>query len=87
MESNNTDMSWRKNGNCQGLDPNLFFPDSGEKSNEAKAVCIDCPVKKTCLEYAVANGIEHGVWGGSSQREIKRIIKARRLANQAINQS
>jgi WhiB family redox-sensing transcriptional regulator len=43
----------------------------------ARRVCADCPVKTECLEYALANRIDHGVWGGTSERERRRILKAR----------
>nr|MDQ6928977.1 WhiB family transcriptional regulator [Actinomycetota bacterium] len=46
----------------------------------ARRVCIDCPVKSPCLEYALANSIDHGVWGGASERERRRIARRRRLA-------
>jgi WhiB family redox-sensing transcriptional regulator len=37
-------------------------------------------VKATCLEYALENHIDHGVWGGCSERERRRILKRRRSA-------
>jgi WhiB family redox-sensing transcriptional regulator len=35
-------------------------------------------VKSPCLEYALYNRIEHGVWGGASERERRRIARRRR---------
>jgi len=37
-------------------------------------------VKTECLEYALSYRIDHGVWGGASERERRRILRARRLA-------
>jgi WhiB family redox-sensing transcriptional regulator len=37
-------------------------------------------VKTACLEYALYNRIEHGVWGGASERERRRIARRRRDA-------
>ena len=37
-----------------------------------------CPVKEPCLEHALAHRIDHGVWGGCSERERRRILKRRR---------
>jgi WhiB family redox-sensing transcriptional regulator len=37
-------------------------------------------VKDECLEHALVNRIDHGVWGGSSERERRRILKRRRIA-------
>jgi WhiB family redox-sensing transcriptional regulator len=41
-------------------------------------VCSECPVQLDCLEYALAYRIDHGVWGGASERERRRILKQRR---------
>lgn len=76
---------WSKNAACRGLDPDLFFPVKGEKTDEAKAVCEDCPVQEECLEYAVKKREKHGIWGGASERERRKIITVRRLANRAIS--
>ena len=46
----------------------------------ARRICAECPVKGACLEYALRNGIDHGVWGGTSERERRRIARRRRLA-------
>ena len=43
----------------------------------ARKVCSDCPVKSPCLEYALEHRIDHGVWGGTSERERRRILRAR----------
>ena len=48
--------------------------------DRARKICVDCPVIEQCLEYALDERIEHGVWGGCSERERRRILKRRRLA-------
>lgn len=35
----------------------------------AKAVCNLCPVRQQCLDYALSNREEFGVWGGSTGRD------------------
>ena len=45
----------------------------------AKRLCVNCAVRSECLEYALRNRIDHGVWGGTSERERRRILKSRRL--------
>jgi WhiB family redox-sensing transcriptional regulator len=65
--------AWMDHANCAGCDPNLFFPERGASTKEAKAVCAACVVRETCLEYAMAQGIKHGIWGGRSERERRRI--------------
>ncbi|MCP4434502.1 MAG: WhiB family transcriptional regulator [Actinomycetia bacterium] len=64
-------------GNCASSAPAMFFPSDGVGVEVAKRLCEDCPVAVTCLEYAIANRIDHGVWGGTSERQRRRIIKAR----------
>lgn len=58
---------------CRGLGADLFFPERGEPSEQIKAVCDGCPIKDACLEFALANDEEFGVWGGTSARERKRM--------------
>ncbi len=53
----------------------VMFPNSGRGVDDAREVCFECPVKSECLEFALANGIEHGVWGGESERSRRRILK------------
>lgn len=46
----------------------------------AKAVCAICVVQEDCLEFALRNRMPHGVWGGASERERRRMIRQRRLS-------
>jgi WhiB family redox-sensing transcriptional regulator len=43
----------------------------------ARRVCADCPVRDVCLEYALDHHIEHGVWGGASERARRRMALRR----------
>ncbi|MCP3936254.1 MAG: WhiB family transcriptional regulator [Actinomycetia bacterium] len=70
-------------GNCAERPPSEFFPSDGVGVDRARKVCATCPVKETCLEYALVNRIDHGVWGGASERERRRILKRRRIAAEA----
>lgn len=81
------DTNWMATGNCAEAPPDLFFPHDGVGVEKAKKVCIDCPVLEQCLEYALRNRIEHGVWGGCSERQRRRILKARRAAGLAVRAS
>ncbi len=47
--------------------------------DRARKICATCPVTATCLEYALENRIDHGVWGGCSERERRRILKRRKV--------
>jgi WhiB family redox-sensing transcriptional regulator len=65
-------------GKCRELPPETFFPSDGVGVEVARRICAECPVKAPCLEYALYNRIEHGVWGGASERERRRIARRRR---------
>ena len=77
------DRSWQDYANCLGVDPDLFFPERGASTREAKEVCRGCVVRMQCLEYALANGEKFGIWGGMSERERRRIRRARALARRS----
>jgi len=74
------DRSWQSKSNCMGVDPELFFPERGASTREAKEVCRGCVVREDCLEFALANGEKFGIWGGMSERERRRIRRQRALA-------
>lgn len=71
-------LSWRQRGACRGVDPDVFYPISDDEAEEAKSICRVCPVRESCLEYALANRERDGVWGGATERERRRIIRQRR---------
>ena len=75
--------SWQDQANCLGVDPDLFFPERGASTREAKEVCRGCVVREECLEYALSNGEKFGIWGGMSERERRRVRRARALARRA----
>ncbi|HEY7946114.1 MAG TPA: WhiB family transcriptional regulator [Acidimicrobiales bacterium] len=74
------DTDWMNQGKCKDIDPAVFFPSDGVGVQVAQRICAECPVKSPCLEYALASRIDHGVWGGASERERRRLLSRRRLA-------
>ena len=81
------DRSWQMQANCMGVDPDLFFPERGASTREAKEVCRGCVVRDDCLEFALANGEKFGIWGGMSERERRRLRRARALERRAATAS
>ena len=71
---------WQNRANCMGVDPDLFFPERGASTREAKEVCRGCVVREDCLEYALDNGEKFGIWGGLSERERRRLRRARAMS-------
>ncbi|MGA2522182.1 MAG: WhiB family transcriptional regulator [Acidimicrobiales bacterium] len=67
-------------GRCRDMDPAVFFPSDGIGVQNAQRICAECPMKVPCLEYALDNRVDHGVWGGTSERERRRILRRRRLS-------
>ena len=74
------DTEWMTRGKCRELDPALFFPSDGIGVQVAQRICAECPAKAECLEYALDNRVDHGVWGGASERERRRLLRQRRFA-------
>ena len=55
------------------------LPSDGVGVDKARKICDRVPVKPECLEYALTYRIDHGVWGGASERERRRILRRRRV--------
>jgi WhiB family redox-sensing transcriptional regulator len=75
---------WMARGKCKEVAPDVFFPSDGMGVLVAQRICAECPVSEACLEYALENHIDHGVWGGASERERRRILRRRRLSHAVV---
>ncbi|HLA93832.1 MAG TPA: WhiB family transcriptional regulator [Actinomycetota bacterium] len=77
---------WQFDAACRGEDSALFFaPGYFERREEkaarevrAKAICAGCPVRETCLEFALRIRESHGVWGGLNEQERRQVLRQRR---------
>src|SRR5215211_6937314 len=49
---------------CRLADPDLFFAEAPADVEEAKALCLACPVREACLAGALRRREPWGVWGG-----------------------
>lgn len=73
---------WQARGLCRDTDGDLFFPpahfehkpEREARERQAKAICAQCPVRRECLDWALATREPHGVWGGHSELERKQIL-------------
>ncbi|WP_225848229.1 WhiB family transcriptional regulator [Streptomyces sp. HPF1205] len=70
------DHSWQEDAVCQPtdynpVDPEWFFPEPEEtdKIRTAKALCAQCPVRRTCLDVALETGDVYGIRGGLTEEE------------------
>ena len=70
------DWRWQDRAACRGEDLMLFFGPDGERQpdreireRKAKQVCMGCPVRTDCLDYAVTRPERYGTWGGLNEDE------------------
>lgn len=68
-------LGWRQYAACAGSHPDLFFPERGGSQEAAKEVCRRCVVRLSCLDEHINE--KWGVWGGLSERERRRLRRAR----------
>lgn len=76
---------WQVRAACRGPQAAIFFPPSHferkdekeRRENRAKQICSTCPVRKSCLEYALGIKEPHGIWGGLNEAERKRVLAKR----------
>jgi WhiB family redox-sensing transcriptional regulator len=76
-----TEATWRAAAACQGESAVLFFapttlePRETKASREAaaRALCHACAVREPCLEYALLVQEPHGIWGGLTELERRRL--------------
>lgn len=80
--------SWKLEGVCATVDPELFFPDRDSSAEYnpalAKRICASCPVIAQCLEYALKHNEQHGIWGGASVVERRAMRRARGMTRERL---
>ncbi len=69
--------AWMADGPCRHHPTDVFFPSDGAGVERARAICARCPIAERCLDYALEHRIEHGVWGGASERARRRMLRDR----------
>jgi WhiB family redox-sensing transcriptional regulator len=77
IEDDDNPLAWQTDALCAQTDPEAFFPEKGGSTRDAKKICTTCEVKAQCLDYALANDERFGIWGGLSERERRRLRRAR----------
>ncbi|MDJ1136265.1 WhiB family transcriptional regulator [Streptomyces iconiensis] len=70
------DHTWHNQAAClptttNPVDPEIFFPEPEEmdRIHAAKALCAQCPVRRTCLDAALEAGDREGIRGGMTEEE------------------
>ena len=73
--------AWHLNAECLRLPPEWFLePHGAAYRQEARDACARCVERLTCLETALANSEESGLWGGLVRSERQAIARRRRQA-------
>ena len=72
---------WRLRAACRTSTVEFFPPDNlrgaalRRLEADAKSVCADCPVRRTCLQYALDNGEPHGIRRRANQKDYTRRLQ------------
>ncbi len=83
---------WFDQARCMGMDIEVFYGEEEDQQErgshrpyllpaevaQAKAMCRDCPVREQCLEYALDNDERHGIWGGLTTKERRKLARVNR---------
>jgi hypothetical protein len=75
VEQVDGERDWRLDAACAQVDPELFFPDTGQvpQAAQAKQVCAGCAVRGPCLQAALhgpqARDDHSGIFAGTTARE------------------
>jgi WhiB family redox-sensing transcriptional regulator len=74
------EMEWGDQARCRGVDPEQFFVRGSANARSAVKVCSRCGVKDACLEYALDNEIDFGIWGGLTERQRRAFLRRAAVA-------
>ncbi|GAA2497043.1 WhiB family transcriptional regulator [Terrabacter carboxydivorans] len=70
---------WKEYGTCRQTDAELWFAETSRRVHaRAASICDDCPVRRSCLAWALVFDEAFGIWGGLGAPE-RRPLR-RRLA-------
>lgn len=81
---------WQEAAACRGTDTDLFFGAEHEtalrranREARVRAMCAGCPVRRTCLQFALDHRIQYGVWGGRDETQRTVLLKRLRQKSDA----
>ncbi|HEX4126031.1 MAG TPA: WhiB family transcriptional regulator [Acidimicrobiales bacterium] len=70
---------WHKQAACKGQGPAAFVRGPKSDYGSIRQLCESCPVRRECLEFALADESLTGLWGGTTDME-RRLIRRLRVA-------
>ena len=76
------DRAWQAAALCRGNHSYLFFPPSTverkdereRRETKAKAICMVCPVRLECLDFAMSIREPYGIWGGLTEADRRQAL-------------
>ena len=68
------ERAWVAKALCTTADPDELFV-RGAAQRRAVAICRHCPVVRECGADALDNQVEHGIWGGMTERQRRALLK------------
>jgi WhiB family redox-sensing transcriptional regulator len=68
------ERAWVAKALCITADPDELFV-RGAAQRKAVAICRHCPVVQECAADALDNQVEHGIWGGMTERQRRALLK------------
>lgn len=80
--------AWVADALCAQVDPEIFYPEKGGSTRDAKAICngnpkrgtTPCPVRELCLEDALERNELYGILGGLSGQQRRKLRDERAAA-------
>lgn len=69
-------LEWMDDARCREIGGDIFMPDNIIQHRQAIAICNSCPVEQPCLDYALATPGVYGIWGGTSEKQRRRLRRA-----------
>ena len=74
-------------GLCREIGVEFFFPEEEGSGTDiykfSRMICGNCVVKNECLEWAVRHEA-HGMWGGTTPMERRKIRRQRNIIIQEV---
>jgi WhiB family redox-sensing transcriptional regulator len=67
--------AWHALGACATADPDSWYPEQDKPSKAVLRVCAGCPVRDLCLDQAITDDEQHGIWGGLNPAERRTLTR------------
>lgn len=84
--------NWQDDAACLPYDPELFFPigegkPDRDQINKARKICRDCPVIMECLQEALLQTAQYGIYAGLTASERRQFKQKGTLTAYVLHQT